>query len=125
MTDRPPRSADRLGDSGSSTPETVSDADTDELLSVLGDEYTLTILSTLGEQSLSAREIADRTDVSRQTVYRRLEPLVDAGVVDTSMAVHPSGHHRQQFRIAVGQLEVSLDGDSLGATDEQATAHGD
>ena len=100
----------------------VDDTDPDELLSLLGDEYTRQILSTLGEDALCARAIADRADISCPTVYRRLNGLVAAGVVETSMAIDRSGHHRKQFRIAVDDLEIRLDGELLVATDGESSA---
>jgi predicted transcriptional regulator len=100
----------------------VDDADPDELLSLLGDEYTRQILSTLGEDALCAREIAERAGISCPTVYRRLNRLVSAGVVETGMAVDRSGHHRKQFRIAVADVEIRLDGDLLVAADDESTS---
>jgi DNA-binding transcriptional ArsR family regulator len=85
--------------------------DTDELLALLGDEFTRDILSTLGDESLPAREIADRAAISRPTVYRRLNRLEDAGVVETNMEIHLDGKHRKQFQIVLDEVAVSLVGD--------------
>lgn len=82
--------------------------DTDELLALLGDEYTRTILSTVGEDSLPAREIANRSDISRATVYRRINRLEAAGVVEEVMSIHPEGQHRREFKIAHNHIELSL-----------------
>ncbi|WP_407045745.1 ArsR/SmtB family transcription factor [Haloarcula laminariae] len=82
--------------------------DTDELLALLGDEYTRTILSTVGGESLPAREIANRSDISRSTVYRRINRLEAVGVVEEVMSIHPEGQHRREFRIAHEQIELSL-----------------
>lgn len=82
--------------------------DTEELLALLGDEYTRKILSTVGEESLPAREIANRSDISRATVYRRINRLEDVGVVEEVMSIHPEGQHRREFRIAHDRIELSL-----------------
>lgn len=103
----------------------VDDADPDELLSLLGDEYTRQILSTLGEEALCAREIAERADISCPTVYRRLNRLVAAGVVETGMTIDRGGHHRKRFRIALDDLEIRLDGDLLVAADDASPASED
>jgi predicted transcriptional regulator len=89
--------------------------DADEFLSLLGDEYTREILTTLGEQSLPAREIVDRSTVSRPTVYRRLDRLEEAGLVETTMSLHPDGHHRKEFRIVVERVELRPGDDTLVA----------
>jgi len=82
--------------------------DTEELLALLGDEYTRKILSTVGEESLPAREIANRSDISRATVYRRINRLEDVGVVEEVMSIHPEGQHRREFKIAHDRIELSL-----------------
>jgi DNA-binding transcriptional ArsR family regulator len=84
--------------------------DADTLLSVLGDEYVRSVLSTLGEDSLAAREIADRSSMSRTTVYRRLDRLEAAGVVEASMSLDPDGQHRKEFRVVLDAVEVPVVG---------------
>jgi len=78
------------------------------LLSLLGDDYTQAILSAMGDESLPAREIAARADVSRPTVYRRLNRLEAAGAVETVLTVDADGHHRQAFRVRLDELAVPL-----------------
>jgi DNA-binding transcriptional ArsR family regulator len=103
------------------TPKRV---DTEELLSLLGDEYTMRILSALGEKSLPAREIADRAGVSRPTVYRRLDRLEGAGVVETASTVSPGGQHRREFRVVLDEVTVALAENSNDASREtEAIAH--
>jgi DNA-binding transcriptional ArsR family regulator len=101
--------------------ETGRTADAGDLLSLLGDEYTREVLATLGDQSLPAREIIERSDASRPTVYRRLDRLETAGVVEAEMAIHPDGQHRREFRVAPDELAVSLVGDSVTVADETLT----
>jgi DNA-binding transcriptional ArsR family regulator len=84
------------------------DVETESLLSLLGDEYTQAILSAMGDDSVPAREIADCADVSRPTVYRRLNRLEAAGAVETVMTVDGDGHHRQAFRVTLDELAVPL-----------------
>ena len=82
--------------------------DTDELLALLGDEYARKILSTVGDESLPAREIATRSEISRATVYRRINRLEAVGIVEEVMSIHPEGQHRREFRIAQDHIELSL-----------------
>jgi DNA-binding transcriptional ArsR family regulator len=83
--------------------------DTTEVLSLLSDEYAREVLSALSEESLSARELVDRLDMSRATVYRRLDKLESAGVLDSSMRLDPDGHHRKCFHVVVDQMQLLLD----------------
>jgi DNA-binding transcriptional ArsR family regulator len=104
MTDSPPSSPVRSHAAGTTATEPAIDPMA--TLSLLSDEYARDILEVLGDEPLPAREIHDRLDVSRATVYRRLERLESAGLVTRSTAVHPDGHHRAQFTLALDRIHV-------------------
>lgn len=91
----------------------IATIDQDATLSLLSDEYARNILDALGEESLSARELTDRMDISRATVYRRLDTLEEAGVVESTMQIHPEGHHRKQFRITIDHVNLAFDADGV------------
>ena len=93
--------------------------DPDELLSLLSDEYARSILKTIGEDGLPARTIAERLDLSRATVYRRLNRLEAAGMVDTTMAYHSEGHHRKHYHAALDEVLLSFD-DGVVAVEDAA-----
>ena len=105
-----------LSPSQESPPDDCS-VDPEQLLTLLGDEYTRAIIDALGAESLPAREIASRTEISRPTVYRRLDRLEAAGVVEPTMTVDPDGHHRQAFEIVIDGLELSLGDTAATPTD--------
>ncbi|WP_246988849.1 ArsR/SmtB family transcription factor [Halorientalis marina] len=88
-------------------------ADSDELLSLLSDDSAREILTTISEDPLPAREIADQLDLSRPTVYRRLNRLEAIGVVETSLSFDADGHHRQQFTATLDRVVVSIDADRI------------
>ncbi len=83
--------------------------DPEELLSVLSDDHARDILVLLHETDLPAREIAAQLEASRTTVYRRLNRLEEAGLVDTSMTFHSEGHHRKQFSATLDEVLLSLE----------------
>lgn len=83
--------------------------DPDELLSLLSDEHALEILKLLHDRDLPAREIADEVSASRATVYRRLNRLEEAGLVDTSMVFHSEGHHRQHFQASLDEVVLAFE----------------
>jgi DNA-binding transcriptional ArsR family regulator len=88
-------------------------ADGDEMLSLMSDDYAQQILDALGEEPLAARELVDRLDASRATVYRRLNRLESAGVVESSMTIHPEGHHRKEFRTTVERMDLVFGSDGV------------
>lgn len=100
-------------------PETGVDRDEDppvdssEALAMLGDEHARDILKTISADPLPAREIAERLDLSRATVYRRLNRLESAGIVEASVSYHPDGHHRKRFTADFDRLVLSIDPDRI------------
>lgn len=83
--------------------------ETTEMLSLLSDEYARRVLRALVEEPLSAREVVDRLEMSRATVYRRLNRLESAGVLESSMRIDPEGHHRRQFHVVVDRMRLSVE----------------
>ncbi|WP_144263625.1 ArsR/SmtB family transcription factor [Haloglomus irregulare] len=88
--------------------------DSEQTLSMLGDDYAREILMAISTEALPAQEIADRLDLSRATVYRRLNRLESAGVVRATMSYHPDGHHRKQFQADFDRLVLSIETDGIG-----------
>jgi DNA-binding transcriptional ArsR family regulator len=85
--------------------------DTEQLLSLLSEPSVRGLLGMLGDRPMAARELAEATDVSRPTVYRRLNDLQEAGVVEVSMAYQSDGHHHKRYRLTVDDLSLSLAGE--------------
>jgi predicted transcriptional regulator len=95
------------------TDETQHSIEADTLLAMLGDDYATDIIKTISQKPRSARDIASKLDVSKPTVYRRLERLQDAGLVDASIEYDPEGHHRQQFYLVLDGVELSFEGGGI------------
>lgn len=87
--------------------------DSTEALSLLSDEYASQILCLIDDEPASARDLSKRLDVSRATVYRRLDRLEEAGLVKSSIAYDTEGHHRQRYQLRVAELSVSITGDGV------------
>lgn len=89
------------------------DVATDDLLALLGDEYACDILRTIEDDPMPARAIVEQRDMSRPTVYRRLELLTDAGIVAARMRPDSDGHHRQEFHLVVDEIELQVGADGI------------
>jgi DNA-binding transcriptional ArsR family regulator len=96
-----------------STPSQESTVEPTELLSLLGDDHARNVLRVLSEGPRPAAELVDELAISRPTVYRRLDRLESAGLVESSMRIREGGHHRKRFHLAVDSAEVGFDGDGL------------
>jgi predicted transcriptional regulator len=89
--------------------------ETAELLDLLGDEYTREVLRTLAAEPRTGREIVAMADASKATVYRRLDRLSEAGLIESSTKLDPDGHHREQFRITFDGASCTVSEDGIEA----------
>lgn len=92
--------------------ESVSDEETstdpETLLDALGGRYSVDILEA-ADEPVSAQELSDEMDVPIATCYRRIEDLVDAGLL------HPEGRELSEqgrrtnvYRRTVDEVTVDL-----------------
>jgi len=96
----------------------------DELLELLGDEYTREVLEAVIDQPRSGRAVAEATTVSKPTAFRRLNRLEAAGLVTTELCIDGDGHHHDEYRAVVTDISVELgsDGLSVDVSVEQSAA---
>ncbi|MFQ3295002.1 MAG: DNA-binding HxlR family transcriptional regulator [Halobacteriales archaeon] len=114
----PVQKGDRIGNTEQSrqvdTSETtkrvvsVTDAESNDLLDLLSDQYTARILEALSVEPRPARELASICDMSRPTVYRRLDRLQEHGLASTDEDLDPDGHHRKVFATSLERVTVEL-----------------
>ena len=94
--------------------ETVAEPVTsEELLELLGDEYTRRVLEAVAEKPRTGREIIETADVSKATAYRRLDELSEAGLVTSEIHIDPNGHHCKQFRAVLERATLELTPNSI------------
>jgi DNA-binding transcriptional ArsR family regulator len=96
--------------------ETEQETPSDGVLSLLDAEYTLRILEAIRTEAKPARDVAEECGASRPTVYRRLNRLREAGLVDTAMSYDADGHHRTVFEATLEALSVDVTEDGLAVT---------
>lgn len=88
-------------------------APAETVLELLDDQYARRILMLLQEQPRCARELTEACQTSRTTIYRRLKRLEAAGLVESTMTVHPDGHHRKTFAAAFDEITLTLSSGEL------------
>lgn len=85
----------------------------DSLLALLEDDHARAILTATSVEPMSAAELSDHCDVSQTTVYRRVERLVDAGLVAERTRPRADGHHDTVYVARLDELSVRLRGGTL------------
>ncbi|MEZ3142633.1 ArsR/SmtB family transcription factor [Halobaculum sp. MBLA0143] len=90
------------------------DSPAEEVVDLLTDEYARQILQAVTGDAKPACELVELLGVSRPTVYRRLDDLEEAGLVEPAMSFDPDGHHRREFHAAFEEVTVTLGADGFG-----------
>lgn len=85
-------------------------------MSLLDDEYTQEVLVALCRGARRGRALIETCEASRPTVYRRLNRLVEAGLVGTETAVDPDGHHCTEFYLVRDRLTVTVEDGAVTVT---------
>jgi DNA-binding HxlR family transcriptional regulator len=96
--------------------ERSPDVPFEELLALFGDEYACDLLRALEDGPRAASDLIEHCEMSRPTVYRRLDRLTDAGIVESRMAPARDGHHRQEFQLACDEVELRVREDGIDGT---------
>ncbi|USZ78231.1 helix-turn-helix domain-containing protein (plasmid) [Halorussus vallis] len=102
----------------------TDEPDTDEILALLDDSYSKEILRRTRNTAMSAKELSEDCDVSISTVYRRVERLVDCGLLAERRIPQPDGNYYSMYEARLDELTVKLTGDGFEVTiSERATGH--
>ncbi|GAB3678505.1 ArsR/SmtB family transcription factor [Halopiger thermotolerans] len=95
--------------------EDESTVDLDATLALLGDDYAQEILAVLVDGPATAKELTATCPGSRVTIYRRLNRLEEAGLVETEIRIRSDGNHCERYRLAVDEITVSITEDGFEA----------
>lgn len=82
----------------------------DAVLAVLSDPNARAILAAATDSSLSVDEIVDQTAMSPATAYRKVNRLVEAGLLTEKTKICPKGTNFREFTLRVGSVRISLNG---------------
>lgn len=87
-----------------------SDQEISTLLGALEDADCRAILEATSDQALSASELCEVCDLSSSTGYRKVDQLTEAGLLEESIRLDSSGAHTSEYRLAVSDVEIDLEG---------------
>lgn len=87
------------------------------VLSAVADPDCRTILEAVSD-SRTAGELASLTDIPRSTVYRKLDRLQEAGLVETSYRYEAQGKHPTQYVRSFGRIAVAVGDEEFSLTVE-------
>lgn len=82
------------------------------ILDVFGDPIARATLVVANDRSVSVKEIAETLDVSNPTIYRRIDPLVDANLLAERRRIDTDGNQHKEYETILDEAKFSIDGDS-------------
>jgi len=92
----------------SDPPGVPDDPTLEAVVELLDDEHVRQILTATSVDALSAKELSERCDVSQATVYRRVERLAEAGLVDERTRPRADGHHDTVYVATLDEVSIRL-----------------
>lgn len=79
------------------------------VLDLLGDEYARVIFLATAEEPLSAKELSEVCDVDVSTVYRRVDEMLEAGLLEEKTRLVPDGSHHSVYAAATDRIVVGVE----------------
>lgn len=101
------------------------DLATDDVFDLVGDQHVRDILRATSREPKCVKEMSRELGVARSTVYRRLDSLVEAGLVRERTRPASDGNHHAVYEAVVDRLTVDIDDGRLDCEihpDDDATA---
>ncbi|ELZ98008.1 ArsR family transcriptional regulator [Haloferax mucosum ATCC BAA-1512] len=80
-----------------------------DILDILSDEYARDILAATSVKPMSAQQLANRCEMSKPTVYRRVEQLQEHDLIEEQTKVQTSGNHYKVYAATLSGFSLELD----------------
>ena len=78
------------------------------LLRALGDPKSRAILRATSGRARTASELSEELDLPLSTLYRKLNRLVDASIVEETPRLASRGRHPSQYRCGIEQIHIHM-----------------
>lgn len=92
------------------------------IVKVLENPTTRAVLTVMGDEPLTAREISQRANIPLSSVYRALNELESADFVRDAIRLVDSGQHVTEFQRTIDEVTIRFSDQSLISTTTNRTA---
>lgn len=96
------------------------DHETEELLTLLEDEYTRTIIVESYREPRSVNALSTACDADPSTIYRRIDRLQQRDLLQDQQRLDPNGHHYKVYTARLEGVAIDVTEDGLDVTVEYA-----
>ena len=79
------------------------------VVEVLGDDYSRRILTLTREEPRSVEVLSEACDADPSTIYRRVQRLQDAGLLEEGQHLDPGGHHYKVYVTPLREVRLRLE----------------
>jgi DNA-binding transcriptional ArsR family regulator len=94
------------------TEQTVGDDEwSQEVLGLLTDPDSRAIVEATSEEPRSASELADSCGIALSTVYRKVNRLTEAGLLEERPQITPDGREANEFALRAREVQVDVTAD--------------
>ncbi|MFP8951621.1 ArsR/SmtB family transcription factor [Natrialbaceae archaeon A-arb3/5] len=91
----------------------MSDDGEADVVDVLSDEYMRTILEQTREEPQSVDALSDACGADPSTIYRRVERLQEADLLEDQQQLDPGGHHYKVYSARLREVRIRLEEDGF------------
>lgn len=84
----------------------------DTVLEAFEDRDCRSILAATSDVALTVNELTDDSDIAQSTAYRKVEALVDAGLLEEETRIRASGNHVSAYASRVVDVTLHVDGET-------------
>lgn len=86
----------------------MADVGETDVVDMLGDDYVKTILVQTREEPKSVQALSDACDADPSTIYRRIEQLTAADLLEDHQKLDPGGHHHKVYAANLREVRIQL-----------------
>jgi response regulator of citrate/malate metabolism len=102
------RNASNLAQRGIDQREVHDDDRTGQLLTILQDQDCREIMAETKERTLTANEISEHCDIALSTTYRKLNQLVDAGIVEERIRLSLQNRQTREYSLRIETFNLNV-----------------
>lgn len=103
--------------------DTSPHVNTTAALEALDDPDCRALLEASASEPRTAGDLIERSGVPRSTTYRKLDDLVEAGLLEEQVRIRRNGSHASEYRRTVEDVVVSISAAGEVEVDVSPAAH--
>jgi predicted transcriptional regulator len=103
--------------------QTIRDeAEVDQLLETITDSDSRAIIRETQSEALTAKELSQRCDIAISTAYRKIDRLVDVGLLDERIRFTAKTRQTHEYSHDVDEIELTVDTTGISVAVSEAVA---